>query len=566
MQRKVLLTAFALFTAVSGGLWSFAAGRDLRQTEDRGALAAEAMLQLMEANAAHALEAGDALTLALQAGVADWDMKDEQAGHRLRRQLRRQMAATPQVSSFWILDGDGNNLLESWGLPPRQPGNFANRSYFQAHKAAEQGLLIEPVSLGTVSNQRRFTLSRAVRDATGHLKAVVVVGIFSRSFIQAFQEASLGFKGSYRLATLDGQVLAQWPEDPAAHQAEHLEGVLKRLVAGESNLLDRDGILHGANIVAAQRLERLPVAVVTHVSGDEVLGSWSHRILYSAVATAGALLGFALLVLIGLRIARSEAEARRQLEAVNLDLDQRVRERTSALEQAVRRAENADRVKGSFLATISHDLRQPLQGMATFTELATKALTDANLRRLGEMAQASLRTSNRMLEDLVDLAQLESGVAHVDPQPVALRPLLIRLVSDARPAAERQGLELRLVVPDLWVLSDAVRLQQIVQNLLSNAIKYTRQGKVLLGCRRSGDDLRIEVWDTGQGISPEHMGMLFEEFYQVDNPERNSRQGIGLGLAIVDRTARLLGHPLAVRSEPGKGSVFSVTVPLMVRP
>lgn len=566
MQPRVLFAAFVLFAAVSGGLWSLVVWRDLRQTVERGAMAAEAMAQLMQANAAHAIEAGDALTLALQAEIAEWDLKDEQVGHRMLQQLRRQMAATPQVSSFWVLDANGDNMLENWGLPPRVRGNFAERGYFLAHRGPERGLFIEAADLGTVSHQRRFTLSRAVRDRNGRLKAVVVVGIYSHPFAQVFQDAGLGFQGRYCLVTQDGKLLAQWPEGATTYQPERVKDILERLAAGKTHLVEQDDLLHGASIIAARRLERLPVAVITRVPGEEVLESWWPRTLYSAAATVAAVLGFSLLVLIGLRIARSEAEARRQLEAVNRDLDQRVRDRTDELEQAARRAENADRAKGKFLATISHDLRQPLQGMAMFTQLAIRALDDPKLRRLGDMAMASLYAGSRLLDDLVDLAQLESGVARVESRPVALWPLLTRLVADARPAAQAKALELRLVAPDLQVLSDSVRLQQIVQNLLSNAIKYTASGKILVGCRRCGGAVRIELWDTGPGIPPEHLQMIFEEFYQVDNPARNSSQGVGLGLAIVDRTARLLGHPLTVTSVVAKGSMFSVTVPLLPEP
>ena len=567
MQRRVLVAAFVLFAVVSGGLWSLVAWRDLRQTVERGAMAAEAMAQLMQANAAHAIEAGDALTLALQAEIAEWDLKDEQYGHRMLQQLRRQMAATPQVSSFWVLDANGDNVLENWGLPPRMRGNFAERGYFLAHRSPERGLFIESADLGTVSQQRRFTLSRAVRDRNGRLKAVVVVGIYSHPFAQVFQDAGLGFQGRYCLVTQEGKLLAQWPEGADTYQPERVNDLLERLAAaGKTHLVEQGDLWHGASIIAARRLDRLPIVVIARVSGEEVLKPWWPRTLYSAAATVAAVLGFSLLVLIGLRIARSEAEARRQLEAVNRDLDQRVRDRTAELERTARRAENADRAKGKFLATISHDLRQPLQGMALFTQLAIRALDDPKLRRLGDMAMASLYAGSRLLDDLVDLAQLESGVARIESHPVALRLLLTRLVADARPAAQAKALELRLVAPDLQVLSDSVRLQQIVQNLLSNAIKYTTSGKILVGCRRRGGAVRIELWDTGPGIPPEHLQMIFEEFYQVDNPARNSSQGVGLGLAIVDRTARLLGHPLTVTSVVAKGSMFAVTVPLLPEP
>jgi C4-dicarboxylate-specific signal transduction histidine kinase len=326
MQRRVLVACLALFVAVSGGLWFFAAWLDLRQTLEHGVMAAQATAQLMQANAARAIEAGDALSLSLRAEVDEWDFKDEAYGHHLLQQIRRQMAATPQVSSFWVIDPGGRNLIESWGYPPKSTANLSERSYFLAHRGKERGLAIEPVETGAISGQRRFTLSRAVRDGAGRLRAVVVVGILSSAFSRLFEDAGLGLKGQYCLVTLDGQVLARWPDNGDLQPSERLNGVLARLSAGSNGLLEQDSLTEGGGVLAALRVERLPIAVVTRVAGQELLGPWLRRTAYSGIATLAAVAGFGLLVLFGLRITRRDRQLRDQLEAANRELDRRVSE------------------------------------------------------------------------------------------------------------------------------------------------------------------------------------------------------------------------------------------------
>lgn len=557
MQGKILLSGYAAFLLICGGLALFAVWRDHHQTTERAILATAATAQLMQVNAQRAIEAGDSLVLALQTAMSEWDMLDQQEGTRIWRALTLQMQAMPQVSSFWVIEAaGGTNVMENWGYPSRKTGPYRHRGYVQAHLDGERGLYIEPSEIGTVTGQRRFTLSRAVRDGQGRLRAVVVVGIFGDSIAQSFRDAALNGEGGFSLTTLDGDLLARTPESDADHPAVLAE-VLRSLREGSATAAG-----DGQSIVAARRLEGFPLAVAAHIPLAVVMEPWRRRTAWTAALTGAAVLAFGILVAFGLRLARSEREARLGLEAMNRELDRRVRERTAELEHALRIAETASAAKGKFLAAISHDLRQPLQGQAMFTELALGQIRDDGLRRLGEMTLAALEAGRRLLDDLVDLARLESGVVRPQPVPVPLAPLLQRVVAVARPAAACKGVELRVVPADAVVLSDPVRLQQIIQNLLSNAIKYTQRGKVLLGCRRAGAMLRIEVWDTGKGIPPEHLDLIFEEFYQVDNPARNSSEGVGLGLTIVERTARLFGHPLGVRSTVGKGSVFSVSVPL----
>ena len=167
-----------------------------------------------------------------------------------------------------------------------------------------------------------------------------------------------------------------------------------------------------------------------------------------------------------------------------------------------------------------------------------------------------------MLDTLLDINQLEAGIVRREMVDFPINAVLEHLRTQFSFHAGAHGLGWRVVPSSLSVRSDPRLLEQMIRNLLSNAVKYTNKGKILLGCRRRGDKLRIEVWDTGIGVPEEQLQAIFEEFHQLDNPARERSKGLGLGLAIVERLADLLGHAVDVRSRPGKGSVFAVEVPL----
>jgi CheY-like chemotaxis protein/two-component sensor histidine kinase len=176
--------------------------------------------------------------------------------------------------------------------------------------------------------------------------------------------------------------------------------------------------------------------------------------------------------------------------------------------------------------------------------------------------QESLRATDDLLDALLDVSRLDAGVLQPRLRDLAVADLTDRLETEFASQAAAKGLALRTVASSAVVRTDPALLDRIMRNLLSNAVRYTEHGRVLLGCRRRGQSLRIEVWDTGIGIPADKRNAIFEEFYQLANAERDRTRGLGLGLAIVDRIARLLGHPVEVRSQPGKGSLFAVEVPL----
>jgi PAS domain S-box-containing protein len=249
------------------------------------------------------------------------------------------------------------------------------------------------------------------------------------------------------------------------------------------------------------------------------------------------------------------------LAGLSLDITER-KQAEEALRAAKAEAERANLAKSKFLAAASHDLRQPLQSLVLFLGLLQRQRhSPASTRLLGNMEQA-LDALGLLLHSLLDISRLDAGLIAAQPTTIELRPLLERLAAEYGPRARAKRLRLRVVRSDALVRSDPVLLERILRNLLENGLRYTERGGLLLGCRRRGDRLRLELVDSGIGIAANKLEEIFEEFYQVGNPERDRTKGLGLGLAVVRRLARLLGHELEVRSAPGRGSSFAVMVPL----
>ncbi len=250
------------------------------------------------------------------------------------------------------------------------------------------------------------------------------------------------------------------------------------------------------------------------------------------------------------------------------NLEQRVAERTEELQHALaaqqvaqQAAESANLSKTRFIAAAGHDLLQPLHAARLFmSSLQEQGELNPRARALADQVDAGMRAAEELLDGLLDISRLDSGVMSADKAPLALAPMLESLRAQFAPLAAARGLQLHVVSSRLAVLSDRRLLRRVLQNLLANAIRYTAQGGVLIGVRRrAGGFAEIQVIDTGPGIAAEHRALIFEEFQRIDVPNRDGQQGLGLGLAICDRISRLLQHPLHLVSTPGRGSRFTVT-------
>lgn len=242
-------------------------------------------------------------------------------------------------------------------------------------------------------------------------------------------------------------------------------------------------------------------------------------------------------------------------------------ELVSHLQEERDRAQAADRAKTRFLAAASHDLRQPIHALslliATLAALGHRgAVASGDARDLAGKAKSIVGNLSALLNGLLDISRLDAGVVTVAKETVNLSQLFNQLGNEFAPVAKDRGLDWRVIESRLLVDSDPMMLKRLLDNLLSNAFRYTRSGGVLLGCRRRDASAEIQIWDTGPGIPADQQAMVFEEFVQLQNPARDRALGLGLGLAIVRRTAVLLQHPLKLVSVTGRGSMFSVTVPI----
>ncbi len=261
---------------------------------------------------------------------------------------------------------------------------------------------------------------------------------------------------------------------------------------------------------------------------------------------------------------RRVAERTAELTAVNRKLLDEIRER-SRIEEALRvakaEAEAANLGKTRFLAAASHDLLQPLNAARLFVTALSERDLQSKEGELVARIDSALQSVEGLLGALLDISKFDAGAIPIELADFRISTVLGAVQHEFEAVAAAEGLDLRVVTSSAVVRSDPKLLGRILRNLVSNAIRYTLTGRILVGCRRGANSIRIEVWDTGVGIAEADFATIFEEFRQLHTPERATEKSFGLGLAIVERVARTLGHRLRIRSQVGQGSVFSVEVP-----
>ncbi|MDV7340236.1 NahK/ErcS family hybrid sensor histidine kinase/response regulator [Terasakiella sp. A23] len=294
---------------------------------------------------------------------------------------------------------------------------------------------------------------------------------------------------------------------------------------------------------------------------------------FSALTLTGLIVGNVYLISVGIRQnARQLLEAKEVLEEevqqrtkeLQIEIEER-RQIEAALKIAKDVAEQANLSKDKFLATASHDLLQPLT--AARLMIATLRMRELKMdnHKIVEQVHQSLRGTENLLTDLLDISRLGASTTEPKVTDFPLQQLLSAIETEFRTVARKNGLKFRLHCPNFFAKSDYQLLSRVIRNFLSNAIRYTDSGGVMLSARKRGRSIRIEVWDTGPGIPPEELQRIFEEFHRLEGQKRvkpTEDGGAGLGLAIVDRIAYILDHPVEVRSIEGKGSVFSIDVPI----
>ena len=241
-------------------------------------------------------------------------------------------------------------------------------------------------------------------------------------------------------------------------------------------------------------------------------------------------------------------------------LKQDLWEQSEGLQNAKIDAERANKAKSLFLASASHDLRQPLNAMQMYIAALQSKVKDKEIMRIIEDINSVSISTARLLNALLDVSELEVGAIKPRFESFSVNNMLISIFQSFLPLAKDKGLNFRVVPSSLYVRSDPALLERILGNFMSNAIRYTNKGSVLIGCRKRGDKVVIEVWDTGCGISDDQMSLIYEDFYQIENKERDRGKGLGLGLALAKRLSESLEHKIVSKSTFGSGSCFSVLV------
>ncbi len=485
----------------------------------------------------------------------------------LHRFLRERVLTEEGANSISLLDPSGRVRVTS--LDANAPVVDASDRDFFLRAMRSRGVVVGARVVGRLSGEPLFFVARH-RQPGGGVTAVAMRPAF---FEDAFRAAA-GTRGKQvgiALLREDGEVLARFPPLEGSvrlgPETGFMQHGLGRAAASYRSVAQVDGT---ERQYAVRRLSGFPLYVSYGVDMGAVLRPWRDDLLLNSALAAMASLLLGWMSWLALRQARRDvlneqwlrqevAERTAEAERRAREAEAAARERTAALETA----ERANAAKSHFLAAASHDLRQPVQALRLYLEVLTGDASPHLRTAALANASAALGGLEELLSALLDVSVLEAGTLTPEREPVPLSEVLAALERQFRSQAVRKGLRFTVVNSSACLLTDPVLLHRILANLVGNALKYTSTGRILIGARRCGAEaVRIEVWDTGPGIPADKIGVVFEDFQQLDNPERDRRRGLGLGLGIVRRTAELLGHDLSVRTVEGRGSVFSVAVPL----
>ncbi len=302
-------------------------------------------------------------------------------------------------------------------------------------------------------------------------------------------------------------------------------------------------------------LSLVPYAIHFFIEGGELYGTLGVMFL----------LYLLIILIIGYNMRRTILESV-ALRFENMELVNNLVKKNIQAEKAREQAEQAGMEKSKFIAAASHDLRQPLHALGLFVDALESRIRFPEVRKIVDNVRLATGTLSDLMNGMLDISKLDAGVLQPVISEFSIQPLLDRIAVEAEQNSAEKGLKFRLRDCQAVVRSDANMLERILRNLVANAIHYTEQGTILVACRYREDKLCIEVRDNGIGIKQNKLEKIFKDFYQVDNPERDRAKGHGLGLAIVERLAKLLGHTISINSKPGRGSTFRVCLPRVINP
>jgi len=538
--KRLAVLLVALLAVLFASATAFIVVVDRRHSLAALADAAQASSRLLEEHALRSFETVDVVLQNVKGRVeakgvenfrseADWQV------------VRDAAAQLPEFGVVFVYDRDGTTVQGSPRFPAPQTNVF-DREYFQAARGGLKGMHVGHTIKGRTIPKLFFTLARRLERPDGEFMGVVHAGIQVDYFIRLCSLLDTASGASCGIVRRDGAVIVRYPASEQDVGASVVGTALYQsaLATGNGSLSwvsPFDGV---ERHVAYRYLEPLGIYVAAALPVEAALADWRKRSALVAALSLGGLLLSAGLALLLLRALQRQDQA------------------MAALDTARRESERANRAKSRFLAAVCHDLRQPVTALRLYLDLIGPDMEGRKGERYVGKAARALGSCEAMVGSLLEAARLEAGQVTATPVPFELGPLVANIASDAGVVAEAKGIALQVVPTRARVYTDPQLLERILRNLVSNALRYTDTGGVLIGTRRCGGFLRIEVWDSGCGMPPDALAHIWEEFYRASQEQG----GLGLGLSIVRRLAVLMKCPLGVRSREGRGSVFSVTVPL----
>ncbi|WP_114857972.1 hybrid sensor histidine kinase/response regulator [Azospirillum brasilense] len=553
--KAILATIVLVMTLLGGVAWGALSLVDYVSTLDRAERGTRQAAAFLEGHADAVLDGG-AAALARVADRLEAGGMASLPDHALGEAL-----AASRFGALSILDAGGNTVF---GPSIHPDGGIPDGGIASLFRGAEGGLELlhgQVDGLDSILMVRRIL--RRGGAGEGILEGAILLALPSSSLHTVLDVFSDGRHSVAGLFRLDGTRLAGIGGDGAGI------GPLPALEPGEEGgegdwTVGGDGV-----VIGLKRMRDFPAVAAVALPRSVVLEPWSGRLQHGFTMVGVSVLALFGLASLGWASLRREAAARDALRDANARLEQRVEERTADLRslnqklvRALAEKERANQAKARFLSAANHDLRQPFQALRLFHHLLMERLKESRERSIAEKMGEALDSGEKLLHALLEVATLDAGVVRPNIADVPVATVLDGVAAEFRGLAADKTLDLRVRGCAAMVRTDATLLTRMLGDLLRNAIAYTPAGGVVVGCRRRGQWLRIEVWDTGSGIAAEHLDAIFEDFVQLGNPERDRRRGLGLGLPKVRRKAALLGHAVEVRSRPGQGSVFSIMVPL----